>query len=97
MIFLDISRNINFHVTVDKHIDTQENTCIISQDSIEEEMFYMTCDTCHKHYIHSWIRSWLQKRNVCPACNTDWTSNVIYRVPVSVRPSAPPIEISGLI
>jgi len=57
--------------------------------------FYMSCDTCNCNYIYTFLKLWLERRNICPMCNTEWTSTTMYRVPPeSSAPPLPDIDIS---
>lgn len=78
-----------------RELDLNKNTCIISQDIIKPMTFYMSCDTCNCNYIYTFLKLWLERRNICPMCNTEWTSTTMYRVPPeSSAPPLPDIDIS---
>jgi len=61
----------------DQKINPDSNQeCSIRLEQIEEE--YCTCQKCLHNFDYTSLEQWLQTKQECPLCRTDWLNYTIY-------------------
>jgi hypothetical protein len=55
-----------------RRIQREKEQCVISYSKIKPKCKYWKCDGCNNAGIFSYINTWFQSHNTCPACRKEY-------------------------
>lgn len=75
--------------TIEYKLVEQEKDCMISYNTIRPKCKYWACSQCKNMAIYSYINTWFQQHNTCPACRKVYDFNkdgITYYINETAKP-----------